>query len=99
MLFKDSEKMASLVEGLDKANRAFKEATIVKIEAMLTQATKAKVKKTQKDLVQAQMVELAGSDSVSESDIQTHLLAFAKAALSWDSCFGMFMSLAPLALV
>ena len=81
--------MTLLQQALVDANHTFKEATIVKIEAMLTQASKAKVKKTQKDLAQAQLVELAGSDCVAESDIQTDLLTFAKAAMSRDSCLEM----------
>ena len=54
----------------------------MKLEAMLLQAYKVESIKSRKELVQCQFQELAGSDGLSETDIQPVLLEWAKSILN-----------------
>ena len=74
--------LKALGEAISSSQSCSKFAATVKIEAMITQATKAKVKKTQRDLAAAQLSEIAGSEDIVETDLEPHLLTFAKEALS-----------------
>lgn len=58
-------------------------ASVSKVEAMLVQAAKSKVKRTQKEIIQAQFQDLAGSDSMDESMIQANLLSHSRSLLDW----------------
>lgn len=56
-------------------------AGVVKVEALLVQAAKSKVKKNQKDIISAQFQELAGSDEIDESMIHPTLISFGRSFL------------------
>ena len=69
---------------LSSCNSALKlciSASVSKVEAMLVQAAKSKVKRTQKEIITAQFQELAGSDTMDESMIQETLLSHSRSFL------------------
>lgn len=76
----------ALCSPLDKvvsdAKASCKKSTIMKIEAMFAHASKTKVKKSAKELVSSQMLEISANDfGVEESDIQSSLMSWAKAQM------------------
>jgi len=76
----------ALCSPLDKvvsdAKASCKKSTIMKIEAMFVRASKTKVKKSAKELVSSQMLEISANDfGVEESDIQSSLMSWAKAQM------------------
>lgn len=76
----------ALCSPLDKvvsdAKASCKKSTIMKIEAMFVHASKTKVKKSAKELVSSQMLEISANDfGVQESDIQSSLMSWAKAQM------------------
>lgn len=76
----------ALCSPLDKvvsdAKASCKKSTIMKIEAMFVHASKTKVKKSAKELVSSQMLEISANDfGVEESDIQSSLMSWAKAQM------------------
>ncbi len=80
------EAFKALCAPLDKVladvKASCKASTVMKIEAMFVHAYKTKVKKTAKELVSSQMLEIsANSFGVEESDIQSGLMSWAKAQM------------------
>lgn len=80
--FKGRSEFATLEASLLAAEACTVQAAVLKIEAMLIHAGKTKLKKTQKELINAQMTEVASSDFLSEDLFQPSLLKWAKSHLS-----------------
>ena len=78
----EGEPLKKLNSAYDSANKSCSNAGAMKIEAMLVHASRSKLKKTQRDLVAAQLAELAGSDLVEENQIHPKLMSFARSTLA-----------------
>ena len=78
----EGEALKKLSSAHETATKSCSAATAMKIEAMLVHASRSKLKKTQRDLVAAQLAELAGSDLVEENQIHTVLMTFARGTLA-----------------
>ena len=78
---KDTQAMQDLVATIAESEKLRTSAQILKVEGMLVHAAKTKLKKTQRELVQVQMTEIAATDELEESMLQPALLAFAKSLM------------------
>jgi hypothetical protein len=80
--FKAREELATLQAAIAEADACVREACVLKIEAMLIHAGKTKLKKTQRDLINAQVSEVASLDFLEDSMFQPALWKWANAHLS-----------------
>lgn len=85
-MYDQLESFKGLCTSLDKvvgdAKASCKKSTIMKVEAMFVHASKTKIKKSAKELISSQMLEISGNDfGVEESDIQSSLMSWAKAQM------------------
>lgn len=70
--------VSALISEVKGATDMVKDAHASKVEAMLVQAFKSSVKATQKDLVLAQVANIAGNEFLTEAAIQPALLSWGK---------------------
>lgn len=80
--FEEGAALKQLQSAHETATKSCSGAMAMKIEAMLVHALRSKLKKTQRDLVAAQLADLAGTDLVEESQIHPALMVFARSTLS-----------------
>lgn len=80
-VFAESDEIKAIHSALSKANEISTQAMVLKVEAMLVTASKNRLRRTQRDLVAAQLAEIAGSE-IDENLVQPGLLAFAKSTLA-----------------
>ena len=80
--FEQREELKSLETSITEADVGVRQATVLKIEAMLIHAGKTKLKKTQKDLIESQMAEVASVDFLEDSLFQPALWKWAKGHLT-----------------
>ena len=73
--------LGPLHELMKSAKETVHAAGVLKIEAMLVQAHRTKIRRTQRELIGAQFAEMAKLD-LPETDIHPALLSFAKAILN-----------------
>ena len=70
--------LATLQAAVEDAARTCVTAGVCKVEALMVQASKAKVKKTQKEIITAQFQDMAGSGDIDESMVHPALIAFGR---------------------
>ena len=80
-VFVDSDEIKAITSAMSAASEISTKASVLKVEAMLITASKNRLRRKQRDLVAAQLAEIAGSE-IDETLIQPGLLAFAKSILA-----------------
>lgn len=79
-LFKHRDELRSLQTVVSDGERMVSEASILKVEAMLIHAAKSKLKKTQRELIDAQFTQMAAL-SLDENLVHSGLAKWAKSFL------------------